>query len=235
MGFSSKQLSNMPHSLSDCKRIWTIHNERSGHRKLAGNTELRKHGDGLFSVDLYGHTIVRFYEGYTRLYTCGYDTSPMTISRLNSFTSAYIYRDSSVKCEDKLRIGSYPFIEGIRVLPNGQVHTEDKRPDVVVSVTKEAISAYIKLFNWIKKQLRARFELGEFKDKDARLLDLEIGDVHALFIAKDGFIPHEMALKLLSPFWDDPFDDCLNRARERYRDDFYKMVNGYERTVFQNA
>lgn len=235
MGFSSKPLNNMPHSLADCKRIWTTRNENKGSRKLADNTELVKRSNDLFQVELYGHSIVHFYEGYTRLYTCGYDTSPMTISRLNSFTSAYIYRDSSVKCEDKLRIGRYPFIEGIRVLPNGQVHPEDKRPDVVVSATKEAISAYIKLFNWIKKQLRARFALGEFKDNDARLLVLEIGDVHALFIAKDGFIPHEMALKLLSPFWDDPFDDCLNRAREWYRDDFYKMVNGYERTVFQNA
>lgn len=229
-------LRNMPKTYRECEDLWTPRRAKKGWHTLAGNTtmEFNKH-HGRFEITFWRTVIAHIYPTYTAMFTGGHDTSPTTIGRLNSFTRARIYNDSSLGYKQTLRIDGVPFFDGIRVHPNGQVFPEDKRSDFFTRPKKDVVQSYVKFFNWIKKHLKLRHHLGEFKngDWDGRTLDL--AGLNQLRLANDDFIPHQMALALLCNRIEGEFDDCINTARASYRHGFYTMFDGYETIEVPNV
>lgn len=229
-------LRNMPKTYRECEDLWTPRRAKKGWHTLAGNTtmEFNQH-HGRFEITFWRTVIAHIYPTYTAMFTGGHDTSPTTIGRLNSFTRARIYNDSSLGYKQTLRIDGVPFFDGIRVHPNGQVFPEDKRSDFFTRPKKDVVQSYVKFFNWIKKNLRLRFHLGEFKDKDWDRRTLDLAGLNQMRLAKEEFIPHQMALALLSPANSGEFEDHISAAREYYRDEFYTMFDGYETIEVPNV
>ena len=232
-------LRNTPKTYRECEELWTPRRANKGYCTLAENTTLeyrKAYGDdpGHFAITFYRTVIALIYETHTALFAGGHD-SPTTIGRINSFTRARIGVDSSRGYEQNLRINGLPFFDGIRVLPNGQVFPEDVRSDFYTRPKKQVVQDYIKFFNWIKKNLRLRYQLGEFKsgDWDGRTLDL--AGLNQMRLRGEDFIPHDMATALLMGYVTGEFEASIAYARDRYRAAFYTMFDGYERIEVPNG
>lgn len=208
-----------------------------GTKKLGRNDEIIRYGSE-FVFEFHGQRIAWYTPKYTRLYTCGWGSSPSTRARLNDLTRASIYR---LGCRDprltKLRINGLPFFEGIRILPNGNVHPEDVRPDVVTKKRPEVVQEYTRLFRQIKDSLRTRWELGEFEgiahymSPDYRTLCRVI----ALFAEGKTFIPHGWVESLLAIRQGCSFDENINYVRETLRNEYLRNNNGLYDEEIQNA
>lgn len=208
-----------------------------GSKKFGRNDEISTLGNE-FVYEFYGKRIARYTSEYTRLYTCGYDSSTSTVIRLNDLTYASIYRlGSRNPLHTKLRVNGLPFFEGIRVLPNGEVHPEDVRPDVVTKKRPEVVKAYTRLFRQIKNSLRTRWELGEFDAPDhyTRPDYNTLYRVIALFAEGKTFIPHEWAAPLLAIRPGCSFDDVIDEACERFRNEYLRNNNGFYDEEIHNA
>lgn len=228
-------LRNMPKTYSDCEALWTPRRAKKGYFTLASNTTLTfNERYGRFEVTYWRTQIAHIYPSYTAMFTGGHDSSPTTIGRLNSFTRASIYTDSSLGYQQNLRIDGVPFFDGIRVHPNGRVFDEDRHSDFFTRPKKDVVQSYVKLFNWIKKHLRLRFHLGEFEhdDWDGRTLDL--AGLNQMRLGKDEFVPHQMVKALFMARPTGEFEECISVAREHYRDAFYKLFDGYETIEVKN-
>lgn len=229
-------LRNMPKTYSDCEALWTPRRAKKGYFTLASSTTLTfNERYGRFEITYWRTQIARIYPSYTELSTGGYDASPTTIGRINSFTRANIYTDSSLGYKQNLRIDGVPFFDGVRVHPNGKVFSEDVRSDFYTRPKKAVVQSYVRLFNWIKKNLRLRFSLGEFQhaDWDGRMLDL--AGLNQMSLGTDAFIPYQTVKALLAVRHTGEFEDCINTAREHYRDAFYKLFDGYETIEVKNG
>lgn len=208
-----------------------------GTKKLGSNDEIIRFGSE-FVFEFHGHRIAWYTPEYTRLYTCGWTDSPSTVTRLDDLTRASIYRTG---CRDprhtKLRVNGLPFFEGIRILPNGNVHPEDVRPDVVTKKRPEVVQAYTRLFRQIKNSLRTRWEVGEFAGiahymyPDYRTLCR----VTTLFAEGKTFIPHEWVSSLLATRRGYSFDESVNYLRETLRNEYLRNNNGFYDEEVQNA
>lgn len=217
-------------------RQFTI-TRNKGTKKLGRNDEILRR-DGEFVFEFHGHGIARYTPEYTRLYTCGWCSAQSTVTRLNDLTWARIYRLGSRDLRHtKLRINGLPFFEGIRVLPNGSVHPEDVRPDVVTKKRPEVVQAYTRLFRQIKHSLRTRWEIGEFAGiahstfPDYRTLCRVI----ALFAEGKAFIPHECVKSLLAIRQGRSFDENVNAARDALRNEYLRNNTGFYDEEIQNA
>lgn len=206
-------------------------------KKLGRNDEVFNFGSE-FVFEFYGHRIARYVPEHTRLYTCGYSESPSTVSRLNDLTRARIYQlGSRDPRHTKFRVNGLPFFEGIRILPDGSVHPEDVRPDVVTKKRPEVVQAYTRLFRQIKSSLRTRWEIGEFEGiahymrPDYRTLC----QVIALFAEGKTFIPHAWVPVLLPIRSGYSFDETVNYTRELLRRDYLRNNNGFYDEEIQNA
>ncbi len=211
-----------------------------GSKKFGRNDEISTLGNE-FVYEFYGHRIARYTPEYTRLYTCGHASSTSTVIRLNDLTYASIYRFGSRNpLHTKLRINGLPFFEGIRVMPDGSVHPEDVRQDVVTSKRHEVVKAYTRLFRQIKDSLRTRWEIGEFDEVYA--LDylppydyMALERVVALFAEGKSFIHHEWVLPLLAIHQVGSFDEVINAVRERFRNEYLRNNNGFYDEEIKNA
>ena len=239
MAFSCNSI-YVPKSYSD----WAVWFSRQhaitrnkGTKKLGRNDEVFNFG-GEFVFEFHGHRIAWYTPEYTRLYTRGWSGSRSTVTRLNDLTRARLYRlGCQAPCHTKLRVNGLPFFEGIRVLPNGSVHPEDVRPDMVTRKRSEVVQAYMRLFRQIKSSLRTRWELGEFNDvprymcPDYRTLCRVI----ALFAEGKTFIPHEWVSSLLATRHGWSFDENVNYVRETLRHGYLINNNGLYDEEIQNA
>ena len=206
-------------------------------KKLGRNDEIFR-SESAFLFEFHGNRIAEYTPEYTRLYTRGWSESPSTVSRLNDMTHARIYR---LGCRDprhtKLRVNGLPFFEGIRILPDGSVHPEDVRPDVVTRKRPEVVQAYTRLFRQIKSSLRTRWEIGEFEGiahymcPDYRTLCRVI----ALFAEGKTFIPHEWVSSLLAIRQGCSFDENVDAVRDALRRDYLRNNNGFYDEEIQNA
>ncbi len=212
--------------------------QNKGSKKFGSNDEIRTIGNE-FVFQFYGQCIARYTPEYTRLYTCGYDSSSSTIIRLNDLTHASIYRlGSRNPRHTKLRVNGLPFFEGTRVLPNGEVHPEDVRPDVITKKRPEVVASYMRLFRQIDSSLRTRWEIGEFANMDYIIpFDYRVLEqVIALFAEGKTFIPHEWVPAILPTFRDSStFSEDLNMAREKFRNEYLMNNNGFYDEEIQNA
>jgi len=208
-----------------------------GTKKLGRNEEIISFGSG-FVFEFHGHRIAKYTPEYTRLYTCGWGSSPSTRVRLNDLTRARIYR---LGCRDprltKLRVNGLPFFEGIRVMPDGSVHPEDVRPDVVTKKRPDVVQAYTRLFRQIKSSLRTRWEIGEF-DGLAHYMYPDyptLCRVIALFAEGKTFIPHVWVPSLLVIRQGRSFDETVNYVRDTLRNEYLRNNNGFYDEEIQNA
>ena len=230
----------VPKSYSDWAD-WFSHQHtvtrNKGTKKLGRNDEIIRFGSE-FVFEFHGHGIAEYTPEYTRLYTLGWGSSPSTRVRLNDLTRARIYW---LGCRDprhtKLRINGLPFFEGIRVMPNGSVHPEDVRPDVVTKKRPEVVQAYALLFRRIKSSLRTRWEIGEF-DGIAHYMRPDyrtLCRVSALFAEGKTFIPHGWVESLLAIRQGCSFDENVNAARDALRNEYLRSNNGFYDEEIQNA
>ena len=206
-------------------------------KKLGRNNEVFNFG-GEFVFEYYGRRIARYTPEYTRLYTCGWGSSPSTRVRLNDLTRARIYRlGSRDPRHTKLRVNGLPFFEGIRVMPNGSVHPEDVRPDMVTKKRPEVVQAYTRLFRQIKNSLRTRWDLGEFDGiahymcPDYRTLCRVI----TLFAEGKTFIPHEWVPSLLAIRHGWSLDESVTYVRNTFRNEYLRKNNGFYDEEIHNA
>ena len=208
-----------------------------GTKKLGCNDKILRR-DGEFVFEFHGHGIARYTPEHTRLYTHGWGSSQSTRVRLNNLTRAGIYR---LGCLDprhtKLRVNGLPFFEGIRILPNGNIHPEDVRPDVVTKKRPEVVKAYMRLFRQIKNSLRTRQEIGEFNDAaHYRYPDYHtLRRVIALYAEGKTFIPHEWVPSLLAIRQGCSFDENVNAARDALRNEYLRNNSGFYDEEVQNA
>ena len=239
MAFSTNSIS-VPKNLAEwtdwfsCQHAIT---RNKGTKKLGRNDEIFRSESG-FMYEFHGNRIAEYTPEYTRLYTCGRSDSPSTRVRLNDLTRARIrWLGSRDPRHTKLRVNGLPFFEGIRILPNGNVHPEDVRPDVVTKKRPEVVQAYTRLFRQIKNSLRTRWEIGEFNDEryDPYPDYSALCRVIALFAEGKTFIPHEWvpALLMIRRWWS--FDENVDAAREGFRNEYLRNNNGFYDEEIQNA
>jgi len=241
---NAQGLNNMPKTFHACGDLWTPRRANRGSYTLAGNTVLYR-GVEYFYIRFWGHTIAEIYPTHTRLFACGYDTSPTTIGRLNSFTHARIGNDNRKGYKDTLRINGYPFFEGVRVLPNGAIHPDDIRSDFYTRPKKEVVSAYVKLWRWISNNLRGRHAIGEWKESISHAT-FPIYAAQDLMNEGKTFLPHEWGAAIFMVDGDtigsrrhrhtvEGFDECIQIARDSLRHEYYRAHDGYETIEVPNA
>lgn len=211
--------------------------QNKGTKKLGLNEEIFR-SESAFLFEYHGNRIAEYTPEHTRLYTCGWSSAPSTVIRLNDLTRARIYRlGSRDPRHTKLRINGLPFFEGIRVMPNGSVHPEDVRPDMVTKKRPEVVQAYTRLFRQIKSSLRTRWELGEFEGLTRYMRPdyAMLCQVIALFAEGKTFIPHEWVPSLLAIRQGCSFDEVVNAARDALRNEYLRNNNGLYDEEIQNA
>jgi hypothetical protein len=223
----------MPRTFQACEALWTPRDEKKGYKTVAPNTELFRWADH-FDLQFHRHDIVKYYPDYLTVET-SWGGSVTTIGRLNAFTRGRFCKNASLGYDEDVRVNGLPFFNGIRLLPNGDVHPEDYRSDFYKRPKKEATKEYVALFAWVKKSLRLRFELGEFKEGAEFYRPHLARDLMALKQSGE-FIPRAIGSQVFqrgAGIRD--FEDHINEARKYCRDNFLKLVDGIETVQVKNV
>ena len=188
---------------------------------------------------------------WTQLWANGHDSSPSTTNLFDSICSARSHRHyGSPAFETKLRVGGYPFFDGIRVLPGGIVYPEDIRSDFVKKVNPEVSKAYTAVMKFIKNSLRARWEIGEFAEVEYGYANHSTAMRQAMVIiehceSKPEFISHQDVAFIIAPVWCSmsgweraqakDWDFVMKNVREYYRRNYYTAHNGYYKEEIKNV
>ena len=233
MAFGRRRIT-LPKTKAACQKLWDDATPRKlakGYLTVAGDTELHIEY-GVFTLKFHGHDIVKYLDGYKTVYGGGYSTSPTTQGRITSATGASMHSNGKLGYEQTVRIGGYPFFDGIRVDDYGQVLEEDRRPDFKQVNVKAVVSAYTTLFKRIEKLIYGRYELGEWADGTYHSMSAQwdaLLNIEDQLATGDAFPDSDDVRTLLSTSVRTDLRERLTAVKEALRDKYYARNNGYER------
>jgi hypothetical protein len=234
MGFGNRGYLPLPKTKDACQKLWEDASPRTlkkGYLTLGNNTELHIEY-GVFTLKFHSKGIVKYLDGFKVVDACGYSSSPTTQDRISRATGAYMMSNQSLGFEQPIRIGGYPYFDGIRVDDYGHVLEADRRPDFKRVCVKSVIQQYTTLFKRIEKLCIGRFELGEWGERSYR------GDSYARpalqhieerIAAGETFLDTTQMSALLGISQNPDFRACLKDVKESLRDWYYRTNGGYER------
>lgn len=224
-----------------CEKLW---NEASNRKKAKGsitlgcNTELWKYNNR-YEVTFHGNAIVEYYPDHIAIFGGGYASSITTQGRIRAFAGVRIGNDSRCGFEDTSRINGYPFFDGIRVDNFGRIFPEDIRPDRKQVVRHEVSLQYTRLWRELKKQIAARYGIGEF---DNRTMPTGYARQRAFEqlteqLEKGEWLDTAAVTQVLGPvsFHKCTFDKVIAQARDDLRDWYYRDNDGYEIKEISNV
>lgn len=226
-----------PTSYKSCQQLWEkkAHSvSRIGHVTLGNATTLQYDpAEPCFTVRFYSHVIVTFHPSHAVITMGRYCGSSTTRARVWNLTGASVHSNSKLGYEQSIRIGAYPYFEGIRVDHQGVVLEEDRRPDYKTRFVMSVVHQYTALFRRIERLCEARYNLGEFRYAEwsamstlAALLSIE-----KRIRQGETFLPRDEVCALLSacPSSYDTFHEHLLGVKASLRGHYYYANGGSER------
>ena len=232
--FARSFTTKVPTTYEECARWWNDHPrsvKQSGDVAIAGNTRLHKFDDH-YAASFHGHYIVLYYPDHKVIDACGYSGSPTTQGRIARLARVSMYSNSSLGFNECVRVDGSPYFAGMRIDNYGHVFAEDRRSDFKEVHVKAVVQKYVTLFRKIEKLTRGRWEIGEWKEREAErhvrswqaLLRIE-----AALAAGETF-PNSADLRTLFSVF--PLmvghKEIIGALRDEHRHDYYRTNDGYE-------
>lgn len=235
--YNARGLRYCPTSYESCQQLWEKKPRSvsiNGYITLGNATTLHYDpAEPCFAIRFYSHVIVTFHPSHAVITMGRYRGSPTTRDRVRNLTGARVHSNSKLGYEQPIRIGAYPYFEGIRVDHQGVVLEEDRRPDYKMRSVMSIVHQYTALFRRIERLCEARYNLGEFRYTDwsamaalAALLSIE-----KRIRQGETFLPRDEMCALLSacPSSYGTLHEHLVHVKVFLRSHYYHANGGSER------
>jgi len=235
--YNARGLRYCPTSYESCQRLWEMKPRSvSRSRRITLGSDTTLHYDPAepcFTVRFYSMVVVTFHPSHAVITMGGYCGSPTTRDRVWNLTGARVHSNSKLGYEQPIRVGAYPYFDGIRVDHQGVVLEEDRRPDYKMRSVMSIVHQYTALFRRIERLCEARYNLGEFSGADGSTM----GALAALSLIEgriglgETFPPRDEMRVLLGACSRpcDTFSEHLSAIKGLLQDHYYRTNGGYER------